>query len=133
MIILVVGTFVALSIARYPIGTRESFGAYGDQLSVVESSVHYAANADKYGSTVSVIGKIKNDSDVAWKDLYIEAQYFDANGVMVDTQGSEQYGLVVPAHGEVAFRVRGSADRAENEYASHKVYVRSARDARSPF
>ena len=57
----------------------------------------------------------------------------DENKAMIDANGGEQYGLTLPPHQDVAFRIRGAADRGEQEYASHKVFVRSARDARSLF
>jgi hypothetical protein len=118
---------------RREVGSPDNFERYRDQISVVASSLHHAAGDDKCGPTVAVIGKIKNNSEVAWKDVYLEAQYFDAHGAMIDTNGAEQYGLVIPAHEEVAFRIRGSAARAGPEYTSHKVFVRSARDARALF
>ena len=95
--------------------------------------MHYASADDKCGPTVSVVGKLRNNSDIPWKDIYLEAQYFDSGGTMIDANGAEQYGLSILPHEEVAFRVRGPADRSETEYASHKVFVRSARDARSLF
>jgi hypothetical protein len=118
---------------RQRFATHESFSGYRDQIAVVQSAMHYQSTDDKCGPTISVIGKIKNNSDVPWKDVYLEAQYFDAGGTMIDANGAEQYGLALPPHEEVAFRLRGVADRAERDYATHKVFVRSARDARSIF
>jgi len=120
-------------VTRRELRTGESFAGYRDQIVVVESSMHYLADDQKCGPTVSVVGMLRNESDVEWKDIYLEAQYFDSGGTMIDAEGAEQYGLIVPAHEEVAFRVRGAAARAPKDYASHKVFVRSARDARSLF
>ena len=133
-LLLVIVPLVAFSvITRHELSTGKDFSGFRDQIAVVESSMHYSAADDKCGATVSALGKIRNNSDVSWKDIYLEAQYFDFSGTMIDTNGAQQYGLVIPAHEEVAFRIRGSADRAEQEYASLRVFVRSARDARSIF
>jgi hypothetical protein len=109
----------------------ENFAASRDQLVIVQSGMHHSAGDEKCGPSISVIGTIRNESNIGWKDVYLEAQYFDGSGTLIDTIGQEQYGLVVPPHEEVAFRIRGTAARGEKEYASHKVFVRSARDARS--
>lgn len=134
MIALLMIPILAFSvITRRQFSSRENFIGYVDQIAVLESSMHYQASDEKCGPTISAIGKIRNNSDVAWKDIYLEAQYFDSGGTMIDANGGEQYGLTLPPHQEVAFRIRGAADRGEQEYASHKVFVRSARDGRSLF
>jgi hypothetical protein len=120
-------------ITHRQIGGRDTFIGYRDQIVVIDSSMHYQPSDEKCGPTISVVGKIKNNSDVPWKDIYLEAQYFDSSGKMIDANGAEQYGLTLPPHEEVAFRLRGAADRAERDYASHRVFVHSARDARSLF
>ena len=134
MVALLMVPFVGFSlITRHEFGTKENFSKYRDQILVRESSMHYSAADDKCGPTISVVGTIRNNSAITWKDVYLEARYFDAGGKMIDTNGAQQYGLVIPPHGDVAFRIRGPADRAEQDYASHTVFVRSARDARSLF
>ncbi len=134
MVVLLMVPLVAfMLITRRELGTKENFSAYRDRIVVTESSMHFSAADDKCGPTISVVGTIRNNSEVAWEDVYLEAQYFDAGGKMIDANGAQQYGLLIPPHGEVAFRVRGPADRTEQEYTSHKVFVRSARDARSLF
>jgi hypothetical protein len=116
-------------------GFRSSanFSAYRDSLIVVKSTAHYSDAAEKCGAMISVIGTIRNNSDVPWKDLYLEVRYFDSAGTMVDTQSAEQYDLLIPAGGEVAFRVRGPAIRAEQDYVSHKVTIVGAKDGVSRF
>lgn len=95
--------------------------------------MHYQAAEGDCGPTVSVVGTIRNDSDIPWQSIYVEVQYFDSDGALIDADGAQQYGLVI-APGEVsAFRVRSGAARSEHEYATHQALVRSANDARPLF
>ena len=110
-----------------------SFNAYRDSLIVVKSTAHYSDAAEKCGAMISVIGTIRNNSNVPWKDLYIEVRYSDSTGNMVDAESAEQYSLLIPPGGEVAFRVRGPAIRPERDYVNHKVAIVSAKDGASRF
>jgi len=58
-------------------------------------------------------------------------QYFNQSGAPIDTQSDQDYSLVLLPNTEQAFRVRGSADKPEAEYASHKIFIRDARVADS--
>jgi hypothetical protein len=110
-----------------------NFSEYRDSLIVVKSAAHYSNAAEKCGATISVIGTIRNNSDVPWEDVYLEVRYFDSAGSMVDTESVEHYSLLIPPRGEVAFRVRGPAIRPEQDYVSHKVAIVGAKDAGSLF
>src|SRR3989339_1193293 len=126
--------FLALGImfySRFNFGISDSDNGYQSQIRVVESAMHYTSTDEKCGPTLSVVGKIRNDSEIHWKDIFLEAQYFDTTGTMIDTEGSEQYGLVILPHQEVAFRISSTPVRPQHDYADHKVFVRSARDART--
>jgi hypothetical protein len=111
----------------------DDFGPYRDKLTVGATTMSYSAAKEKCGSILTVVGTIRNDSDLGWRDVYLEARFFNAAGAMIDTLNDKSYDVFVPAHAEAAFRVHGLAARPEGEYASHKVFVRSARSDRSPF
>lgn len=109
----------------------ENFLEHRDELVVSQSSVHFSRSEGR--TFVSTVGRIRNDRPFAWDDVYIEVQYFDEAGDLIDTEGGEQYGLTVLPGAEVAFRLRAEADKPEAAYVSHKVSIPSARDARSLF
>ena len=81
--------------------------------------------------TVSVIGMLQNNSDIALDDLHLEAQFFDKDGKLLDVGIHDGYSETIPASGEAAFKVYVYAARPEEDYGSFKVFVRSAKDARA--
>jgi hypothetical protein len=105
----------------------KEFEKYRSLVVVQDSKFHYAKEGDT--GYVSTIGTIKNNSDKKWKELRLEVQYFNQAGALIDTHSDTDYSLVLLPTTEHTFRVREPADKAETEYASHKVFIRDARDA----
>ncbi len=93
-------------------------------LSVVNSKMSYTQH-DDYNS-ISSIGTIENRSNIKWKYLVLEVQFFNANDELIDTLTEEKYGMTVPPNDTIAFRLSGQADKAKSEYVSHKVRITSA-------
>jgi hypothetical protein len=99
---------------------------------VVDSSFRFNTEGDC--TYVSAVGTIRNDSeDIAADDVYIEVQYFDEEGALIDTEGGEQYGLTLLPGSEAAFRLQARTSSPVSEYATHKVFVRSVQEARDLF
>jgi len=99
------------------------------QLTVVHSSVRFSEQGEC--AFVSTVGTLRNESTgIAAKDVYLEVRYFDADGVLIDAEGAEQYGLVLLPGAEAAFSVRGRASSDRTDYASHQVGLVSAEQAR---
>jgi len=80
--------------------------------------------------TVSVIGMMQNSADFPLDDLQLEAQFFDQDGELLDVGTHSRYSETLPANGEAAFKVYVYAARPEEDYASFKISVRFAEDAR---
>jgi len=101
------------------------YSAYLGSLKVTKSEVVY----DKTGArpVITTFGTIENQSDVPWKDLYIQVRYFDATGHMVDAQAEEAYRSFVPPHGEGVFRFQMQASRGRDDYRKHEVIIHHAR------
>lgn len=99
-----------------------------ESFSIVESKVHYGIEKDI--PNVSCIGTIRNNTDTAWEDLHFQVRFFNLAGQLIDTLSDSDYSLVVQPHSEGAFRVRGLADKSADQYATHKVEVTWAKDAR---
>ena len=93
-------------------GSKESFSRHRDKVVVTESRVHFSEPEDNANG--STVGKIRNDSDFAWEDIYLEVQYFDDKGTLIDTEGAQQYGLTLTPQSEAAFRLRTQADKAKS-------------------
>ena len=107
------------------------FAPFHDQIVVTDSQMHYSQT--EKGAFISVVGMIKNNSKFSWKGVELEVQYFDKDGKLIDTTSDREYNATILPQGERAFRIRAQADRPEAAYASHKVFVRAAKDDRSQF
>ncbi len=84
---------------------------------------------DSDGPTVAVLGLLRNDGDVDWTDVQIEAQFFDADGRLVDTATEFFHRGHVLAGREVAFRVGLASEHPPEDYASYAVFIRHAKDS----
>ena len=110
------------------IGPGRDFEQFQDKIVIVDSQMHFGATTN--GNYVSAIGQIRNDSPYGWKELQLEVRYYNKEGQMIDTRTEARFGDTLPTGATHAFRVRGPADKPESQYASHKIFVRSAKDAR---
>ncbi|KPK64622.1 MAG: hypothetical protein AMK73_04595 [Planctomycetes bacterium SM23_32] len=82
------------------------------------------------GPIVYVVGRMKNESDVAWERVGFQATFCDAGGRLIDAATEGDFpGMVLP-HAEVAFKVSGSKHLPMSRYADHKVSVVEAEQAR---
>jgi len=107
-------------------GNKAEFGKYQHLIVVQDSRLHYQKEGDT--SSISTIGTIKNNSDKKWKEVYLEVQYFNESGALIDTQADKDWSLVLPPNSETAFRVRQQADKPASEYKTHKVFVKDAEE-----
>jgi len=104
------------------------FAPFRNQFEIVSSSMQF--NQNEKGAWVATVGTIRNNSDYAWKEVQLEARYFDSAGKLIDVGVQTFSDVVVQQHSESAFRIRTIAGQPTNAYASHKVLVRSGRDIR---
>jgi hypothetical protein len=126
--------FVAVALAPvilfdHFLGPDRDFAPFHDQIVVGDSQVHYSQT--EKSAFIAVVGMIKNNSKFSWKEVEPEVQYFDKDGKLIDTNSGREYNATILPQGERAFRIRAQADRPEAAYASHKVFVRAAKDGRS--
>lgn len=105
------------------------FEPFRDQIVVEGSNMHFGQATN--GNFISAIGTLRNNSPYAWKEIQLEAQYYDNDGRLIDTRTESRYGNVLPPGASQGFRLRTPADKPQSTYASHKVFVRSAKDART--
>jgi len=106
----------------------EDFAKYRDQIRVLDSQLR--VTDEEILRHVVTVGRLRNESPVKWTDVVIEVQYFDADGRLVATKTENDHALVLLPNSEHAFQVSSSAELPPRSYASQKVFVRDARDAR---
>ena len=114
-------------------GQKRDFTPYQNQNVVVNSETSFRIVSSNL--TVSVVGVVTNQSDFGWKDIGMEAQFFDGNSKMIDViQAQGDYrGFAILPHSEASFKVEGRAIRPEQEYKSTKVFVRTGKDITALF
>jgi len=114
------------------IGPKRDFAPYQNQISVVSSEASFRMPSSS-NLTVSVVGIITNQSEFGWKHVGLEAQLFDKDRKLIDviSSDSDYGGITVLPHSEAGFKIEGKATKKESEYASHKVFVRTAKDIKA--
>lgn len=114
---------------KHLVGPRRDFAPYQSQIAVVTSEVSFRMSGSNL--TVSVVGVVTNQTAFAWKNVGLEARLFDKNGKLIDviqTSDSSYSGVVVLPHAEAGFKIQSKATKNELDYASHKVFVGTAKD-----
>jgi hypothetical protein len=115
------------------LGPKRDFAEFRDQIDVVNSQVsHRLWSSNLY---VVVVGLATNRGEYGWKNVAIEAQFFDQSGKLIDaiTADADYRGFTILPHGEAAFKLEGKVAKPQSEYVSHKVSVRTAKDVREKF
>jgi hypothetical protein len=107
----------------------EDFQRYADQISVHDVRIEFGQVEG--APTVVLLGRLKNDSDIGWRNVKLLGEFYDGEGNLVDV--SHRGGLMyhVPAGGEVGFKISREREFPEARYATARVKVLSAEDARS--
>ena len=115
------------------LGPKTDFAQYRDQIRVSNSQYSQGMHGSNLWNTV--VGTLTNDSSVGWKDVEVEAQFFDKSGKMIDDIPVRDYGFgpVILPHGEAAFKIEDRAARPASAYATNKLYVRWAKDVHEMF
>lgn len=115
----------------------ENFEAHRAQIQVVQSAMEFGARAASQsappGPTVAVVGTIRNDSGITWKEVIIGAEFFDKDHKLIDARQERDYGLVAAPGQPCAFKVSMPREFSADKYVSCEVNVVSAREARGIF
>jgi hypothetical protein len=99
---------------------------YSGQIKILTSKMLFGESGE--GPLVCVIGTMRNDSDVTWKDVKLDVEFLDKEGNVIDVaQGPKVYftNEVLP-RSEGAFKVRAVREFPKEKYVSHRVHVRYA-------
>ncbi len=107
----------------------QDYQAYAGQVQITESRI--AFGEDESGGTVVVMGTIRNDSPIPWKEIRFQVEFQDATGARSDTGQVEAYTYYLPAHSSLSFKTSHRRQFPEANYVNHTISVVSAKDARS--
>jgi hypothetical protein len=105
---------VMLALFSQIFDSGEDYEVYKSQIEVVDSEIAFGDTPS--GSTIAVIGTIKNSSPVPWKEIHFHVDFFNAAGRRVDVGQRADSWLYLPANGENSFKVSLRREFAETEY-----------------
>lgn len=72
---------------------------------------------------VACMGTIKNPANFRFSDVQLEARFYNGQNELIDTIAYTDEELSIPENGDVAFRVRGEAQKEAGNYSACKVNV----------
>jgi hypothetical protein len=125
--------YVGTVIEQY-FAPKEDFREFRDKIVVVSSQVSMRNNGSN--TMVAVAGILTNRSDLAWKEVGVEVQFFDKSGKVFDVipvKAEDFTGIGMLPHAEGGFKVEGRAARPNADYDHYTAIVRWAKDARKAF
>ena len=106
----------------------EPFEKHSPQVRIVEDKMEFGE--DQCGPAVIIVGRVKNATQVDWKDVRFQVEFLDPKGQLFDTGQQEAYTYRLPAGQESPFKISFRRQFPEKEYASHTVTIISAVDSR---
>jgi hypothetical protein len=106
----------------------EPFPKHSPEVRIVDARLEFGE--DRCGPAVIVVGRVKNATQVDWKDVRFQVEFLDSKGQLFDTGQQEAYTYRLPAGQETAFKISFRRQFPEKEYVGHKVTIISAMDSR---
>ncbi|MCX6380252.1 MAG: FxLYD domain-containing protein [Armatimonadetes bacterium] len=103
------------------------FSDYVQRVPVTSSEM--SLETSEGSRTVTVVGTIRNDTNIPWEHPVIEGQFYDKSGKLIDVVEDFYSSMTLMPHQEQAFRINGEASRPAAAYANHKIFLRHAGDA----
>ena len=107
----------------------ENYETYKDQIVVTDSRIAFGDTQS--GATVAVIGTIKNNSKVSWKEIQFHVDFLDAAGKREDVGQKQEYSVNLPASETTSFKVSFHREFPETNYVKPVVLVVGAKDTRA--
>jgi hypothetical protein len=131
-IVFLLGPFILIMFAFDRLFDRgEEFTTYTNQITV--TNTHIAFGETKNGATIAVLGEIRNNSPVPWKEINLHAHFTDTSDRTIDVATEDKYSFHLPAHSTSQFKLSFRREFPETNYAQHTIRVLSAKDSRSPW
>jgi len=107
----------------------EDYQAYRGQIVITDSQLVFGGSTSS--PTVGVLGTIKNESVIPWKDIRIQVDFLDGAGHRSDAAQLEEYGYYLPAGESLSFKVSFRRDFPQTNYVGQTIRVVAAKDGRT--
>ncbi len=125
--LLVTPIFLTIDSLRDFASEDTAFEDYPDAIQVVESLISFGQSPEGE-PTVVVTGTVKNNSDLNWKELYMEVAFRGPDGKLVDVGHRRDVVLIVRAGDTANFKVSTPREFPEAQYTSHVARVKWAKE-----
>jgi hypothetical protein len=102
-----------------------NFADYKNKIIISDSRIEFGENS--CGETVAIIGKVKNQSEIDWKDITYEVVFYDKEKHVSDTNQQNAYSFIIPANEEVPFKISMKKEFDLNKYQNYEIRILSAR------
>ena len=99
---------------------------YWEHLDAIKIVSHHVSD-DEEGNPC-VIGTIKNVSEIPWRSITIQADYFNRAGELVDSDKGSSWEALAPGQ-ERSFKIAFRKKQREAEYDHYRVHIAGAEDA----
>lgn len=109
----------------------ESFDKYKDQVKITNSQMVFGQT--DCGQNLVILGTFKNNSDVSWKDIQLEARFFDHEGRLIDTGQKNEYFYILQENSEAPFKFSMKKEFPTEKYVTYSISVLNAKDAKAMF
>lgn len=119
-----IGIVIASRLMMPNPANRETIYDGGNKLVIFDTSQKYAK--DDCGTFITILGKLKNQTDKTWTDVHFEVKFFNDKNELVDTVNPELYSIVIAPQKETAFRIREKAAAFEGQYKRYEIKITKA-------
>src|SRR5438477_11358479 len=119
-----VAMWVGFRLFMFPSG--KNFQDHRADLVFATQSMTFRKEKDR--EYFAVVGTIRNDSDVTWRDPYIEARFLNSKNEMIDTYSSQLRDVIIRPRTDTAFRLTGLAAGPNSEYSRVVLTITSTKE-----
>jgi len=111
--------------------TGESFDLHREDLVIKNTELKYGENS--CGATVVILGEVHNKGDISWKEIQLEANFFNKEKKLIDTDQNKKYSFVALKKSTSPIKFSIKREFPVEYYNSYEIKVISARDVTSSF
>jgi hypothetical protein len=116
--------FAAWRYLLFPRGAE--FQGHRQELVFADHKLSFRNEKDR--EYFAVVGTMRNNSDITWRDIYVEARFIDSKGELIDAYSSSLREVIVLPKSEAAFRLTSYTSRPSKEYAKVTLTITSAKE-----
>jgi hypothetical protein len=124
VVVMLVAMWVGFRIFLLPSG--KDFQAHRGDLVFASQSMTFLKEKDR--DYFAVVGTVRNNSDVIWRDPYVEARFLNSKNELIDTYSSQLRDVIILPRADAAFRLTGYTARPSSEYSKVVLSITSAKE-----